>query len=246
MTDLSGSKPNTPRSTGKLILLGGLMLFAIATFVALGIWQVERLYWKRDLITRVDQRIHAAPVPAPEGAAIDATADEYLRVTATGTFDNSKETLVYASTELGPGYWVMTPLRLEDGNAILINRGFVPLEKRDPKMRTEGQLSGLVNITGLLRPTEPKGSLLQSNDPKTGWWYSRDVAAIAADKGIGKIEPYFIDADEAPNPGGVPVGGLTRVVFPNSHLSYAITWFAMALMVIGLFAAAVRSELRRR
>jgi len=246
MSDLSGTHPEAPRSTAKLVLLGGLMLLAISTFVALGIWQVERLYWKRDLIARVDQRIHAAPVPAPEGAAVNAAEDEYLRVTATGTFDNSKETLVYTSTELGPGYWVMTPLQVADGNAILINRGFVPLEKRDAKTRAEGQLSGTATVTGLLRPTEPKGSLLQSNDPATGWWYSRDVAAIAADKNIGKVEPYFIDAGDAPNPGGSPVGGLTRVVFPNSHLSYAITWFAMALMVTVLFAAAVRSELRRR
>ena len=246
MTDLSDTKPDSHRSPVKLFALCGLILFAMAAFVALGIWQIERLSWKLDLIARVDQRIHAEPVAAPEGRNINPAEDEYLRVKATGTLDNSKETFVYTSTELGPGYWVMTPLMLADGNAILINRGFVPSEKRDPKTRAEGQLSGTVTITGLLRPTEPKGSLLQSNDPATGWWYSRDVAAIAADKGVAKAEPYFIDADATPNPGASPVGGLTRVVFPNSHLSYAITWFAMAIMMAGLLAVVIRSELRRR
>lgn len=225
-------------------MLCGLMLLSIAGFVALGIWQVERLSWKLDLIARVDQRVHAEPVPAPTGRPADAADDEYRHVTATGTLQNGKETLVYAATELGPGYWVMTPLVLSDGTAILINRGFVPTDKRDPATRLPGQLSTPVTITGLLRMTEPKGSLLQSNDPAAGRWYSRDVAAIAADKDVANAASYFIDADATPNPGGLPVGGLTRVVFPNSHLSYAITWFALALMVAGLLAFVIRSEIR--
>ncbi len=145
---------------------------------------------------------------------------------------------------LGPGYWVMTPLVLSDGTAILINRGFVPTDKRDPATRAAGQLSDPVTITGLMRMTEPKGSLLQSNDPAAARWYSRDVAAIAADKHIANAAPYFIDADATPNPGGLPVGGLTRVVFPNNHLVYAITWFGLALMVAGLLAFVIRSETR--
>ncbi|MBY5834889.1 SURF1 family protein, partial [Rhizobium leguminosarum] len=143
------------------------------------------------------------------------------------------------------GYWVMAPLTLADGTSILINRGFVPTERRDPASRREGELSGPVEITGLMRMTEPKGSLLQSNDVPADRWYSRDVAAIAEKRGVAAIAPYFIDADDAPNPGGAPVGGLTRVVFTNSHLSYAITWFAMALMVAGLLAVVIRSELRQ-
>lgn len=242
----SSEKTVRRRSPVKLALLSGLMLFFIAVFTALSVWQVERLAWKRDLIARVDQRIHAAPVAAPVGQPIDAAADEYRRVTATGTLDNSKETFVYASTELGPGYWVMTPLILPQGHSVLVNRGFVPADKRDPATRARSQFAGPVSITGLMRLSEPKGSLLQSNDPASGRWYSRDVAAIAADKQMVDPQPYFIDADATANPGGVPVGGLTRVVFPNSHLSYAITWFAMALMVAGLLVFVIRTELRSR
>jgi surfeit locus 1 family protein len=222
------------------------MLFFVACFAALGVWQVERLGWKRDLIARVDQRIHAAPVAAPVNRPVDAAADEYRRVTATGTLDNSKETFVYASTELGPGYWVMTPLTLPEGHSVLINRGFVPADKRDPATRAQSQFSGPVSITGLMRLSEPKGSLLQSNDPASGRWYSRDVAAIAADKHVDGAQSYFIDADATANPGDLPVGGLTRVVFPNSHLSYAITWFAMALMMAGLLVFVIRTERRSR
>lgn len=225
-------------------MLCSLMLLSTAGFVALGLWQVERLFWKRDLIALVDQRVHAAPAPAPTRRAVNAADDEYRRITATGTLQNGKETLVYASTELGPGFWVMTPLSLRDGRAVLINRGFVPTDKRDPQTRPSGQLSGQVTITGLMRMTEPKGSLLQSNDPASGRWYSRDVAAIAGEKHVADAVEYFIDADNTPNPGGLPVGGLTRIVFPNNHLVYAITWFGLALMVAGLLAFVIRSEVR--
>lgn len=244
MTDTFAQTQHSRRSPIKLAMLCGLMLLSIVGFAALGIWQVERLSWKLDLIARVDQRVHAEPVPAPTGRPVNAADDEYRRVTASGTLQNNKETLVYASTELGPGYWVMTPLVLSNGTTILINRGFVPTDKRDPATRPASELSDPITITGLLRMSEPEGALLQSNDPAAGRWYSRDVGAIAADKHVANAAPYFIDADATPNPGGLPVGGLTRVVFPNNHLVYAITWFGLALMVAGLLAFVIRGEIR--
>ncbi|MBY5744770.1 SURF1 family protein [Rhizobium leguminosarum] len=221
-----------------------LMLLA-AALAALGTWQVERLTWKRDLIARVDQRVHAAPVPVPARAEwnkVNATDDEYRRVTAVGMLANDKETLVYASTALGPGYWVMTPLTLSDGTSILVNRGFVPPDRRDPASRREGQLSGPVAITGLMRMTEPKGSLLQSNDVAADRWYSRDVAAITQKRGVSAAAPYFTDADATANPGGLPVGGLTVIDFPNNHLLYAITWYGLAAMVLALLVFVLRGE----
>lgn len=221
-----------------------LALLAAALF-GLGTWQVQRLGWKRDLIARIDQRVHAAPVPAPARAdwdKVNAADDEYRRVTVAGTLANDKETLVYASTALGPGYWVMTPLTLADGTYILINRGFVPTDRREPATRREGQPAGPVEITGLVRMTEPKGSLLQSNDVAADRWYSRDVAAIAQKRGVDAVAPYFIDADATANRGGLPVGGLTVIHFPNNHLVYAITWYGLAVMVLALLVFILRSE----
>lgn len=227
----------------------GLMLLSIGALLALGVWQVERLSWKRDLIARVDQRVHAEPSPAPtrtEWSQVNRPNDEYRRVTATGTLLNDRETLVYASTALGPGYWVITPLARADGTSILINRGFVPTERRDPVARPDGQISGPVSITGLLRLTEPKGTLIKSNDPANDRWYSRDTAAIAQRRGIADVAPYFIDADGTPNPGGMPTGGLTQIAFANNHLVYAITWFVLAAMAVGLLVIVVRGEMRVR
>ncbi|OLP42328.1 SURF1 family protein [Rhizobium oryziradicis] len=225
--------PAPRQSVARKALLSAFLLLACAGFVALGIWQIERLGWKRDLIARVDSRVHAAPVQAPARAqwpTINQQNDEYRHVQIVGQFDNTKETYVYASTELGAGYWVLTPLTTTDGETVLINRGFVPLDKKAPSTRLEGQITGPVTVTGLLRLSEPNGTLLRSNVPQDDRWYSRDVAAIASKWDLSNVAPYFIDADKSATGGTFPVGGLTQVKFPNSHLQYAITWFVMALM----------------
>lgn len=210
-----------------------LLLMLAAGFVALGIWQVERRAWKHALIDAVETRSTAAPVAAPAlGVAVSADSDAYRRVRVTGRFLHDRETLVRAVSDLGSGYWVVTPL--DTGRfTVLVNRGFVPPDRRDPGSRAVGNAAGEVTVTGLLRITEPDGGFLRSNDPAADNWYSRDVAAIVAARGISNAAPYFIDADAAPNPGGWPRGGLTVLRFSDNHLGYALTWFALALLSLG-------------
>lgn len=224
------------RSARSRLAMAGAMFFLTLVFLSLGTWQVQRLFWKLDLIARVDARVNAAPVPAPSSASwpgINPENDEYRRVTATGTFRHESETMVQAVTELGAGFWVLTPLEQTDGTTILVNRGFVPAGHRDRQTRADGEIAGPVKVIGLLRMTEPGGAFLRSNDPAGGRWYSRDVSAIATAKNLTDVAPYFIDADATPNPGGLPVGGLTVVSFRNSHLVYAITWYLLAVMSAG-------------
>lgn len=222
-----------------------VMLMLTAAFIALGTWQVQRLFWKLDLIARVEARIHAAPAPAPAAAdwgTISAEKDEYRHVTVTGLFEHGKSVLVQAVTERGAGFWLLTPLQLSDSSTVLVNRGFLPAGRSDPQARVASELAaGPVAVTGLLRISEPGGAFLRSNDPANDRWYSRDVAAIARAKSLGSVAPYFVDADATPNPGGLPIGGLTVVHFRNSHLVYALTWYALAAMT-----AAATILLRRR
>jgi surfeit locus 1 family protein len=242
------SGPARRRSPAALALLGGLALLAFVGLVALGTWQVERRAWKLDLIARVDARIHAPPAALPPPAAwpaIHAAADEYRHVQASGTFLYDQEALTQATTALGAGYWVMTPLRMRDG-VVLVNRGFVPADRRDRASRAAAERPGETTVTGLLRMTEPKGGFLRSNDPAADRWHSRDVQAIADARGLRDVAPFFLDADATPNPGGLPVGGLTVVSFPNSHLVYALTWYALALMLAGGAAYMAREEWRAR
>ena len=231
-------------------LILGAVMFAVlfAGFSALGVWQVQRLAWKQELIRQVDARIHAAPVEAPSpGQAVTREADQYRRVVVSGRFDHSRETLVKAVTDLGPGYWVLTPLETDGGFAVLINRGFVPPERQKPADRAAGQVGGQAAVVGVLRMTEPDGGFLRANDPAGDRWFSRDVTGIAKAKGVKEpVASYFIDADATPNPGGWPRGGLTVVRFANSHLIYALTWFGMALMSAAGFVLFWREEKRRR
>lgn len=240
--------PTRRRSRAGLALIGLAALLTVAGLVGLGTWQVQRRAWKLDLIARVDARIHAAPVAPPARAAwpLVGPEDAYRRVRVVGTFLHDEETLVQALTERGGGFWVLTPLRTADGSLILINRGFVPGDRRDPATRGDGQVGGETAVTGLLRLTEPHGGFLRANDPQAGRWYSRDVAAIAAARGLADAAPFFIDADAAANPGRLPVGGLTVVAFRNDHLVYALTWYALALMVAGATAYLFVDASRRR
>lgn len=228
----AGSGGRRRRSPAFLIGLTSIALLLFSGFAALGIWQVQRLGWKRDLIARVDARIHAAPVPAPDRAA---RADEYRRVATSGTFLHDKAALVQASTMLGPGFWLLAPLRRPDGSIVLVNRGFVP-DRRTGYDRPAGN----VRVTGLLRLSEPGGGFLRDNDPAADRWYSRDVAAIARSRGVKAIPDYFIDAQASPSRQAYPVGGLTVVRFPNNHLQYAITWFAMAAMAVAGYILVLR------
>lgn len=206
-------------------------LAAIALLVGLGVWQVERLGQKRALIAQVDARLSAAPVPAPDRAV--GPEDAYTRIRTTGRYRRGADTRVQAVTDLGGGHWVLTPFDTETGRTLLVNRGFVPLST-PPAPPPPGRVA----VTGLLRLTEPGGAFLRSNDPAADRWYSRDVAAIARRRGVANPLPWFLDADRA-GPGW-PRGGLTVVRFPDNHLVYALTWFALAGLIALLLARAIR------
>lgn len=225
------------------IFLPALCLVCAALFAALGSWQVERRGWKVDLIERVEHRIAADPVPLPprrEWAALEPRDIEYRKVRATGRFMHDRETLVEALTELGPGYWVVTPLRMTEG-VVLVNRGFVPPRHRAQATRRAGLTAGQVDLVGLLRPSETGGRFLRPNRPAASRWYSRDAVAIAGARRLDEAAPFFIDAGPAPNPGGYPLGGLTVTRFRNAHLIYALTWFGLAgLSLFGLAVALKR------
>jgi surfeit locus 1 family protein len=222
-------------------------VLALVALVAagLGVWQVQRRSWKLDLIARVEARIHAEPVAAPGPAqwpTIDANGAEYRRVALQGRYLDAPETLTMAVTERGPGFWVMAPFRSDGGFTVLVNRGFVPEDRRgaEQRRRVAGEQA---RVVGLLRLTEPAGGFLRYNDPAAGRWYSRDVAAIATARGLGgELAPYFVDADTASEPGPLPQGGMTQVSFRNTHLIYALTWFCLALMSLAGLVFVLRGK----
>jgi len=253
VSDLVRPEDNKTRSSTRAarpsLWLTVLSLIAFVILIALGVWQIERRAWKLALIDRVEQRVHAPAQPILSPAswpAVTRANDEYRHVSVSGRFLHDRETLVQAVTEEGPGYWVLTPLQRDDGTQVLVNRGFVPSERRDASTRQSGNPDGEVAVTGLLRMTEPKGGFLRNNVPQHNRWYSRDVAAISAARGLTEAAPFFIDADAGSQSGQGPIGGLTVVRFPNNHLIYALTWFALAFMLAGRLFVTFGGGLFRR
>ncbi len=232
--------------------LAGLALFnlaglaVVAALVGLSAWQLQRREWKIALIERVAARAHGPPSPAPgpeRWPAISAASDEYRSVAIHGRWLAVEPALARASTVLGAGYWVMAPFARDDGTTILVNRGFVPMRRRDPSA-WRAPPAGPATVTGLLRISEPGGSLLQRNDPASDRWRSRDVGEIARARGLGAVAPYFIDMERAPGDDGPPIAGLTVLAFANNHLVYALTWAALALMAAGAVAMVDREAWR--
>jgi len=212
-----------------------LLVFLAWVFVttsALGIWQVQRLGWKKALIARVETRVHADPVPPPEEtwAALDRDQHEYLRVSVSGTLRHTLEIPVYASTARGPGYWILTPLTSERGT-VWVNRGFVDNAHRDPATRRHDHGDEEVTLTGLIRLPEHAGLFLRANVPAEQRWYARIPGEFSVAKGLlSPVAPWFLDQDSATADATWPIPGLTVIHFRNQHLSYALTWFALALM----------------
>ncbi|MEM1005207.1 MAG: SURF1 family protein [Pseudomonadota bacterium] len=205
-----------------------LSVVLIGVFVLLGNWQMRRLAWKQDLIASVQERAFGVAADLPDN--FDPEQHAYQRVMVQGRFVDTPAVLVKAVTEIGPGLWVMSPLQTDRG-ILWVNRGYVHADVKSPENWTKAQSP----VTGLLRPSAENGTLLERNDPAIDRWVSRDTAAMSRARGLGATLPYFLDADHDGASGSWPRGGLTVITFNNSHLSYALTWYAMA----GLFAVAL-------
>ncbi|GGB07931.1 SURF1-like protein [Brucella endophytica] len=221
-------------------LVAALSLTAFCVLIALGTWQVERLKWKEALLATIAERVASVPRPLAEIEALYAkTGDvEYWPVTVTGRFQHQGERHFFATHHGQSGFYVYTPLEINDGRAVLVNRGFVPYDRKDAATRTEGQVAADVTISGLARnPLAQKpSSLVPDNDPAKNMFYWKDWAAMAQTAGLdpSRTVPFFIDADTAPNPGGLPVGGVTIIDLPNNHLQYAVTWYGLAAALAGV------------
>jgi surfeit locus 1 family protein len=240
---------------GRSLVLPGLAaLVALAILIGLGTWQLQRKAWKEDLISQIAARAHGEPgpiVPEEQWATWRADQDEFRKVRVTGTFLHSFEAPVYglaAGERQGApiqGYYLITPLRLATGAVVMINRGFIPTDLRDPARRPESLPAGEVTVTGLVRAPEARTSFTPNDDPARNQWFARDPQAIAAAHKLERVAPFLIDADASPNPGGWPRGGQTPLTLPNNHLQYALTWFGIALTLICVFGAFAWQRLKR-
>lgn len=208
---------------------------AFAILIGLGVWQIERLHWKLGLIAEMNANMVAPPLSLGGALAMGEGA-QYHTVMLHGRFDNAKEAFVFTTGPQGePVYHVLTPFALDDGRVLLVDRGFIPTALRDP--RTRAAPAGERLVFGIWRTPDRPGPFTPSPDLVHHVWYARDLAGIAKADGITLAAPVVVEADATPNRGGWPKGGQTVVNLPNSHLQYAIVWFALAAALLGVYLA---------
>jgi surfeit locus 1 family protein len=222
--------------------------FALGAFIVLlglGTWQVERLFWKQRLIAERQAAVTAPPIELPRTREA-ARGLEFHRVRVIGMFRHDRELYLGATDDDGhAGYHVVTPLDLGDGSLVLIDRGFIPEARKAPASRAAGELTGDVTLTGLLRlPPEGKPYwFLPDNSAERNYWFYVDVAAMSAAARLQGVLPVYLDADKTANPGGLPLGGQTRLDLPNNHLQYAVTWYALAAALVVIYIIFIRRRL---
>ncbi|MDQ2705847.1 MAG: SURF1 family protein, partial [Pseudomonadota bacterium] len=207
--------------------------------LSLGIWQMERREWKRDILDRIATNQAAAPITLDQLLGGDPLRHEYGRVKVAGTFEHGREFFLAArSLKNKVGLQVIVPLKTDDGRIVLFDRGWVP--DRAAATQAAAQPSGRVELTGLVRRSQTRARFAPENVPEKNVWFQADVPLMRRMAGAApdpKLDMFFLEADATPNPGGVPVGGQTRLEIPNDHLQYAITWFLIALALAGVYLA---------
>lgn len=234
-----------PQRRRSLVAPAVATLVALAILLGLGTWQLQRKAWKDGLISQIETRAFGAPgaiMPEASWAQWSPQEDEFRRVQLTGTLLHEHEAPVHglASAQgrgATQGFYLFTPLRLPTGAVVFVNRGFVPQELRDPGKRPEGQVTGQVTLTGIVRAPEERSWFTPDDVPAQNRWFARDPQAMAAARGLDRVASFYVEADATPNPGGWPKGGQTKLALPNNHLQYALTWYGLAATLVGVFAA---------
>lgn len=214
-------------------------LIVLVLLVGLGNWQMRRLAWKLTLIEQVDERAGRTPIPLEE-ALTRGTPDQinYMPVVVSGSFDHAREVHVFGRNLDGyVGYFIYTPLEREGRFVVIVNRGFVPQNRKDPSTRASGQTAGQVELTGLVRTSSPRRGFQPVENRQTNEWYARDLGAMADHMGETRFAPVFVEAQAGQTPGGIPQGGQTLIVFRNRHLGYALTWYGLAVTLLGVYIA---------
>jgi len=236
--------------TKGLVGLTAAMLAALAVLVGLGLWQLQRLHWKQGLLAQIEARTKGPPITLEDAVALarEGRDPNYYRVRVDGRFHHAKERYLYAVSDGRVGWHIITPLETEDGDMVLVDRGFVPDELKDPSSRALGQVDKLVTVTGIVRSPEIQGPFIPDNEPEANRWFWRDLAGMARSAlpaGAIQVAPFFLDADKSEVPGGWPEGGQTRLETTNNHLQYAITWFLLGACLLIVYGLYVRSLCRR-
>lgn len=211
----------------------------LAILLALGTWQVKRLAWKTDLIARAEERLALPAIALPSDPDTDWAALDFRRVEVSGTYLHDDAFAFGVSGVDGqPGSMLVTPLALDDGRTLLVERGWLPSAILPPDVPDGLEPQGEVKLTGVLRyrgqpghnPFEP------TNDAQGRRWYGWNLEAMGEAAGEPLL-PVSLVLEKSEGPAGLPHAGPVAVEYNNPHLGYAITWYGLAAALVGVYLA---------
>jgi surfeit locus 1 family protein len=205
--------------------------------VWLGSWQLVRMHWKNDLIEEFTTRAHTEAVVPP---ATDAAAENrFQRISASGIWMHDAEVQLTGRTFEGTaGYHVITPMRLDDGRILLLNRGWVSQDYRLPEKRPATLAAGPQKVEAIVRWPKRKGYFVPENDIEDDHWFTLNIEEIAAHHELANvITTYTADVLRPEGPYVLPIGAAVTIDISNNHWHYALTWFGIALGLIGVYTA---------
>ena len=204
------------------IFAANVLLFSLC------FWQVERMAWKNQVLAQIQAN---RGMDALGTLPTRLEGIEYRNVMLTGTFLNDKMFhMVGRPQGEGPGFYVVTPFRLDDdGRVILINRGFAPEGK-------EGAPIGLQTVQGVIRPNRPHRTFMPDNRADKNVWFYEDIEAMSAITGE-KLLPLLVEQVGEAKKGEYPAPSNGEITLRNDHLNYAITWFLLGIIGLFMFAA---------
>ncbi len=238
MAKTDGARPRVSRERARRratwFALPGILIL-----LALGSWQVHRLIWKTELNEERRAQFQAEAVMLP-AALEDPASYAYRRVWLEGRFRHEAEMFLAARTfDRRVGYQIITPFERTDGPAVLVNRGWVPLDNKEPETRLGGQIEGMYRLEGVVVPGGRAGWFTPDNEPENNIWFWTDTEALAAEAGI-PAPSFLVDAGPTPNPGGLPIGGQTKVELRSEHMQYIVIWYALAIGLAVIYTIYMR------
>lgn len=211
---------------------------ALIILIMLGSWQVQRLMWKTDLIAQFTARSSAAPISLTQ-INPDRTQAEFQRVRLVGRFNHDQEIFLVGRTYEGNGgFHVVTPFEDKSGTQLLINRGWVSEAYRPQEQRPFSVEPGEVSFEGIIRLPQRKGYFVPENEPDAGFWFTLKPDEIAAFWQLDEVKTaYYVDAVRGSEVITLPIAAEVKIDVPNAHFNYAMTWFGLALSLIGVYLA---------
>ena len=201
------------------------VFFSIIIFCSLGTWQVYRLQWKLDLISEINNGLNSEPVFYSKTKIIN-----YQKVKFNGIFDFEKQVYLYSLNNKGtPGYDLITPIKMNSNEIVLVNRGWIKKDLRNNK--------SINNINskffeGILKKITKPNPFKPENDIKNNIWYSLKLEDLESFTGY-KLNNFVLYLQD--NQNNLVKSKIVSPDLPNNHLKYAITWYSVALSILLYF-----------